>query len=116
MNNHRKLGTWRLAKQLVHHVYDFTHALPLAEKHVTVPQLRRSAWSVQNNIAEGNAKLGMRERRRYLDIALGSLAEVDSMIVTLPELYTLDDRWLATFEALRPELTAGIFGMLRHQR
>ncbi len=116
MNQHRRLGTWLLAKQLVRYVYDFTDALPPAEKYVTVPQLRRAAWSVQNNIAEGNAKLGKRERRRFLDCSLGSLAEIDSMVVTLRELYELDNRWLETFEQLRPKLTAGIFGMLRRER
>ena len=116
MNQHRRLGTWLLAKQLVRYVYDFTDVRPPAEKYVTVPQLRRAAWSVQNNIAEGTAKLGKRERRRFLDCSLGSLAEIDSMVVTLPELYGLDNRLVERFEQLRPKLTAGIFGMSRSER
>ena len=39
-------------------------------------QLYRAAWSVPANIVEGSTKRGAREFRRFLDITLGSLAEV----------------------------------------
>ena len=77
------------------------------------PQLRRAAWSVTNNIAEGNAKLGRAERRRFLDCALGSLAEVDTMVTILPDVHILDDGPFRRIDDIRRELTAGIFGMLR---
>jgi len=38
--------------------------------------MRRAAFSAAANIAEGAAKKGSREFRRYLDIALGSLSEL----------------------------------------
>jgi len=41
---------------------------------------------VLNNLSEGNAKLGRAERRRFLDIAIGSLAEVDGMLGVLPDI------------------------------
>jgi four helix bundle protein len=43
-------------------------------------QARRASSSISINIAEGVAKRGRRELRRYLDIALGSLAELDVLI------------------------------------
>ena len=91
MDAHRKLPVWQDARKLVGLAYRVTRTLPRDESTCVIPQLRRAAWSVANNIAEGNAKLGRAERRRFLDIAIGSLAEVDSIMGILPENYSLDE-------------------------
>jgi four helix bundle protein len=43
-------------------------------------QIRRAALSAPTNIAEGSAKRGRYEFRRYLDISLGSLSEVSYLL------------------------------------
>ena len=87
MDGHRELWTRQQAQQLLKEVYRLTRALPVEERYVASSQIRRAAWSVSNNIAEGNAKRGRPEMRRFLDIAIGSLAEVDSMVAGLTSLY-----------------------------
>jgi len=116
MNGHRNLAVWQDARTLVGEVYALTRRLPSEERYVASPQLRRAAWSVQNNIAEGNGRLGKRELRRFLDISLGSLAEVDSMVATLPLVYEFGESTrshLANIEVLRSRVNRGIFAMLR---
>jgi four helix bundle protein len=113
MDTHRRLPVWQLAARLVDEVYCLTEALPPREQFVVTPQLRRAAWSVLNNIAEGNAKLGRREMRRFFDIALGSLAEVDSMVAKLTGLYRLDSSTVQTVMELRRKVNAGLFALLR---
>jgi four helix bundle protein len=61
-------------------------------------QTYRAAWSVPANIVEGSTKRGAREFRRFLDITLGSLAEVsyalrvarDLEVITVEEWKAID--------------------------
>lgn len=96
--------------------YRLTETLPPSERFVAIPQLRRAAWSVHNNIAEGNAKLGQAERRRFFDIAIGSLAELDAMVTTLGDLYRLEPSVVAEIADLRHSINGRLFGMLRGHR
>jgi four helix bundle protein len=68
---------------------------------------------VANNIAEGNARRGRGELCQFFNVAIGSLAEVDGMVATLPDLYPLDGQNLESIENLRQEITRGLFGILR---
>jgi len=116
MNTHRSLPAWQEARQLVGVAYRVADSLPPAEKFIAIPQLLRAAWSIHNNIAEGNAKLGKGELRKYFDSALGSLAEVDAMIATLGDRYPLDPECVDEAERHRRAITGMIFGMLRTRR
>jgi four helix bundle protein len=70
-----ELAAWRHAHELFLLVHRTTEGWPKREWYGLASQVRRSAFSIPANIAEGSAKRGPREFRRYLDIALGSLAE-----------------------------------------
>jgi four helix bundle protein len=60
--------------------YRVTEGFPRRETYGLAAQARRAAFSAAANIAEGSAKRGSREFRRYLDIALGSLVELSYVI------------------------------------
>jgi four helix bundle protein len=113
MNAHRELPVWQQAKQLVLVVYRLTSNLPADERWIATPQMRRAAWSVVNNIAEGNARLGRAERRRFFDTAIASLAEVDTMADVLGAIYPTAGETLREVEALRQRINRGLFVMLR---
>ncbi len=65
---------------MVLRVYEATDPWPKSERFGLALQLRRAALSVPTNMAEGAAKRGRREFRRFLDIALGSLSEVTYLL------------------------------------
>ena len=116
MNGHRSLEVWQLAGKLIDVVYRITRSLPAEEKYAASMQIRRAAWSVQNNIAEGYARLGPGELRRFLDISLGSLAEVDSMSAKLSEIYEIEADTLQQLDRLRGSITGLLFAMIRRKR
>jgi four helix bundle protein len=80
MAPYERLHSWKVAHQLALEVYAATEHWPPNEKFGLIAQIRRAALSVPTNIAEGSAKRGPRELRRYLDIALGSLSEVSYLL------------------------------------
>lgn len=93
-----------------------TKQMPTEERFVAITQIRRAAWSVINNIAEGNAKLGRAERRRFLDVALGSLAEIDTMVGTIPAVMPVDADLIERISKRRESISKGIWRLKRNGR
>ncbi len=80
MAPYERLQAWQIAHELALRIYGSTDSWPSAERFGLTIQLRRAALSIPTNIAEGAAKRGPGEFRRFLDIALGSLAEVTYLL------------------------------------
>jgi four helix bundle protein len=78
---YRKLEAWKVAHELALKIYLITDDRPRCERYQLTSQLRRAALSIPTNIAEGVAKRGSREFRRYLDIARSLLCEVSYLLL-----------------------------------
>ena len=78
--NHQKLQVYALSREFVLECYRLTKALPADEKFGMISQIRRAALSVHLNIAEGASRRSELERRRYFEIARGSVIEIDGAL------------------------------------
>jgi four helix bundle protein len=83
--NYRELIVWQDAIKIAKAVYKLTEKFPRHENYALADQIRRAAVSVPSNIAEGQARKAPGDFRRFLRIALGSLAEVDTQLVLAQE-------------------------------
>jgi four helix bundle protein len=78
--------------QLVGECYQLTKYFPNDERFGLVSQLRRASVSVHLNIAEGASRRSDIERKRYFEIARGSVIEIDAALDIIKTLGYLENR------------------------
>ena len=83
---HYKLEAWKRARELVLSVYTLTQTFPKEEVFGLTAQMRRAAVSIPSNIAEGAARRGAREFAQFLNIARGSLSELETQLLIATDL------------------------------
>ena len=83
---HYKLEAWKRARELVLSVYRLTQAFLKEEIFGLTAQMRRAAVSIPSNIAEGAARAGQREFAQFLNIARGSLSELETQLLIATDL------------------------------
>jgi len=89
---YKKLIVWEKADDLAFRIYAVTKKFPKEEMYGLVSQLRRAALSVPVNIVEGHARQNKNEFRQFVNIALGSLAEVKYLLEFSLKLGYLDTK------------------------
>jgi len=77
----RDLRVWNEAMVLAEMVYGMTSRFPADERFGLVSQMRRASVSVPSCIAEGNGRGTTKDYLRFLSMAKGSLAELQTQIV-----------------------------------
>ena len=98
MQKFQDLRVWQRGHALVLQVYRLTSSFPAEERFGLIAQLRRAALSVPTNIAEGSKRRSGQEYGRFLNIAEGSLAEVEYLLIVSRDLT------LVASEVVRPVL------------
>lgn len=92
---HTKLDVFKASREFTHFCYKETKNFPSEEMFAITQQIRRAALSVHLNIAEGSSRRSAVERRRFYEIARGSLVEVDTAFDIAEQLnYTTHEKLL----------------------
>jgi len=81
MQRFTELKVWQRAHALVLEIYRISASFPQDERFGVTSQLRRAIISVPTNIAEGSRRQGQQEYARFLNIAQGSAAEAEYLLI-----------------------------------
>ena len=104
MRNFRKLKIWEQGIVLVKEIYKIAQKLPTEEKFGLKSQITRAAISIPSNIAEGCSRNSEIEFKRFLELAIGSLFEVETQLIIIQELNLINSEELkSVFELINNE-------------
>lgn len=81
MHRFKDLEIWRLSRNFCSDIYETTSSFPESEKFGITNQLRRASVSVPSNIAEGCSRKSNRDFSRFLEIAMGSMYEIETQLL-----------------------------------
>lgn len=95
---HKKLILWKEAMELVTMVYKATTIFPKEEEFGLKSQLRRAAVSVPSNISEGLTRRTNADKIHFLNMADGSLSEIDTQLEISFILKYIDSKNFETIE------------------
>lgn len=90
ISSYKELEAYKKSYELVILIYKMTNSFPKEELYGIVSQIRRASISVPSNIAEGYMR-GSKEYVHFLRIALGSSAEIETLLSLCQDLKLCQD-------------------------
>ena len=104
---------WQKSHRLVLDVYKMTSEFPSEEKFGLISQMRRAAYSIPANIAEGFKRQGAKDKIRFYNIAQGSLSEVSYFLILSTDLNYTTAKLSSKVEEVE-KLLAGLIRSIRN--
>ena len=110
----KELLVWQKSMDLVEMVYGLVRLLPPEERYELSSQIRRAAVSIPSNIAEGEGRKSNREFLRFLSIARGSRAELETQLLLAQRLGYLSKEQIAPAITLCNEIGRMLFALMEN--
>lgn len=104
---YKDLEVWKEAIDLTILIYKITDNFPDEEKYGIISQIRRAVVAIPSNIAEGSTRMSDKDTMRFIDIAVGSLAELDTQMIIAEKL-----NYYQGYEKLKLKIDK-VFALLR---
>jgi four helix bundle protein len=90
MHRFKDLEIWKLSRKFCSEIYIITTSFPDSEKFGLTNQLRRASVSVPSNMAEGCSRSSNKDFSRFLEIAIGSIYEIETQLLIAFDLGYID--------------------------
>lgn len=104
---YKDLEVWKESIDLTILIYKITDNFPDEEKYGIISQIRRAVVAIPSNIAEGSTRMSDKDTMRFIDIAIGSLAELDTQMIIAEKL-----NYYQGYEKLKLKIDK-VFALLR---
>ncbi|HUN63565.1 MAG TPA: four helix bundle protein [Candidatus Sulfotelmatobacter sp.] len=112
MQDYTKLNVWQKAHALTLSIYNITTVFPKSEAFGITSQMRRAAFSIPANVAEGCGRGTNRELRQFLYIAVGSASELDYYLLLARDLGILPPKQFPVLKARITEVRRMLAGLI----
>jgi four helix bundle protein len=86
MHRFKDLEIWKLSRLFCTQIYFVTANFPDNEKFGLTNQLRRASVSIPSNIAEGSSRSSNKDFSRFIEIAIGSIYEIETQLLIASDL------------------------------
>jgi four helix bundle protein len=113
MKTYKEFIVWQKAVELVTVIYSFTRNFPKDELYGLTNQIRRASISIPSNIAEGFGRNTRREFKRFLEISIGSLFELQTQLEISKKLQFLSEEEFNSVYSLTREIEAMLASLIR---
>ena len=104
MKTYKDLTVWQKSMDLVWEIYRITKKFPGEEVYGLTSQMRRAAVSIPSNIAEGSSHRSRKDYTKFVRIAFGSAAELETQILIAKKLELADEKDFNKAEGLLEEV------------
>jgi four helix bundle protein len=111
---HKKLDVWQESVTLATYIYQITEKFPKNEIYGLTSQMRRASVSIPSNIAEGAARASLKEFSQFLNIAGGSLSELDTQVEIAHNLLFLTDDQKQDINIKIESISGKLAGLINH--
>jgi four helix bundle protein len=108
-----ELDAWKKAHSFVMEIYKITKRFPKEELYGLTSQLRRAAYSITANIAEGFSRYHYNDKIRFYHNARGSISEVQNFLYLAKDLLFLTDKEFEYLFEESKEISKLINGLIR---
>lgn len=113
MRNFRNLSVWSKGHFLTLKIYYLTKSFPKDEIFGLVSQMRRCAYSVPSNIAEGCGRNSTPDFKRFLVIAAGSSSELEYQLFLSKDLGYISEVVFKELESETIEIKKMIYSLIK---
>jgi four helix bundle protein len=113
MKTYREFVVWQKSVDLVTSIYSKTMNFPKEELYGLTNQIRRAAISIPSNIAEGFGRSSKNEFKRFLQISVGSIFELQTQLEIAKNLNFLSEDNYNSLYKLTREIEAMIVSLIR---
>ena len=87
MKHFKQLRIWQLGIDISLRCFRLTSNFPTDERYSLGNQIRRSAYSIPSNIAEGSSRSSQKDHLRFIEIAIGSAFELETQLILSGNFY-----------------------------
>lgn len=86
MHRFKELEVWKSSRIFCKSIYEVTAGFPDYEKFGLISQLRPASTSIASNIAEGASRRSNKDFYRFLEIAIGSVYQIETQLLIATDL------------------------------